>query len=111
VCPEGRGEPPGNGWTPNEVTHCRDCGATWRLATNTNHCKRCHLTFATLSAGYDLHTDHGHAHPSTVGLVPQVNRWGTEEWGTQKGWDARAAVAVRMTGATEEAVPDDDKAD
>jgi ribosomal protein L40E len=93
VCPDHLGE----GWKIQDVTHCRECGATWRLGTNANHCKKCHLTFSTLKAGYDLHSDHSHQHPSKAGLVPQVNRWGTEEWGTQEGWDQRAALAEKMS--------------
>ena len=95
VCPEH----PGEGWRVQGVTHCPECGATWRMSTNANHCVKCHLTFATLDAGYRLHTDKGHPDPSTVGLVEQNNRWGTPEWGTAEGFEARADRAAKMAGA------------
>jgi hypothetical protein len=103
VCPERTGE----GWQIQNVTHCPECGATWRMATNANHCKQCHLTFATLDAGYRLHTDRGHPDPATVGLVAQANRWGTIEWGTVEGFEARAARAARLTGSTKEDASDE----
>jgi hypothetical protein len=100
MCPEGRGEKTGAGWSDLSATHCRECGATFR--GNSNHCKKCHLTFATLDAGYRLHTDRGHPDPSMVGLVAQENRYGTIEWGTAEGFAARAAVAARMAGVTQD---------
>ncbi len=105
VCPEGRGEKPGWGWTPidgrSNHTHCRGCGDTWSGA-NTNHCKGCHLTFTSVDAGYRLHTDAGHPDPASVGLVSQENRYGTIEWGTAEGFAARAAFAARRSGATQD---------
>ena len=58
-------------------SHCRKCHAVWKRATQTIHCVRCHLTFASPST-LDEHQAAGPCiDPESVGLVGVVNEWGT----------------------------------
>lgn len=74
-------------WGDGTVTHCRECGATWNMATNTAHCAACHSTFKSPS-GFDRHRVDGvcvppadltdkHDRPL---MAAKVNSHGTEVW-------------------------------
>jgi hypothetical protein len=70
----------GGWWGDDTITHCAECGNTWKRTSRICECVRCHILFGG-SAGADQHiTRAGHVHPSTVGLVETVNEFGSTVW-------------------------------
>jgi len=77
-------------WGEYDVTHCRDCGATWPMATKTAHCCRCHRTFSSHGVSDRHQVDGECRNPATMvnqktgekiyGFPPRPNKYGTPIW-------------------------------
>lgn len=58
------------------------CGASWHQRGNqSGHATCCHLTFSSEAAFGRHRRVTTCVHPSTVGLIPRVDKLGTEQWG------------------------------
>jgi hypothetical protein len=67
-------------WGTTKLTHCRDCGNTWRRTSRVVECKGCHTLFGGHTTA-DLHVRAGICvHPADVGLVAVTNEYGSIVW-------------------------------
>jgi hypothetical protein len=89
----------------NAATHCRECGATWRVGGNITHCVMCHRTFSTPRI-LEMHklrnnqcgdpAERFNKHGVALFGEPEPNRYGTIIWsGAPRpgGWNHGGSVA------------------